>query len=80
MLGIISSMLNGRKITATLTEETLEGSVPKGGQQRGILSPLLCYLTVNKFIQGLDGNGCYRLGIYPQKVRQLDQHFMKPGH
>jgi len=32
-------MLGGRKITATLTGETLEGSVAKGCPQRGIVLP-----------------------------------------
>jgi hypothetical protein len=55
-------MLGGRKITATLTGETLEGSVKKCCLQRGILLPLLCCLVVDKVIKGFTGNGCYTLG------------------
>ena len=35
-------MLGGRKITATLRGETLEGPVAKGGPQRGIILPHNC--------------------------------------
>jgi len=51
------------KLIATLTEKTLEGSVAKCCQQRGILLPLLCYLVVNKVTEGLNVNGCYTLGM-----------------
>ena len=55
-------MLGGRKITATLARETLEGSVARGFPQGGVLLPLLCSLVVDKLIRGLNGNGCYTLG------------------
>jgi hypothetical protein len=56
------SKLGGRKITATLTGETLEGSVNRGCLQWGVLAPLLWSLVVGELITGLNGNGCYTLG------------------
>jgi len=54
-------MLRGRKFTATLTQDILEGSLAKCYAQRGILLPLLCCLVVDEVIEGLNGNGCYKL-------------------
>ena len=50
-------MLSGRKITATLTGEKMEGSVANCWLQRDTLLPLLCCLVVDEVIEGLDGNG-----------------------
>jgi hypothetical protein len=30
--------------------------------QRGILLPLLCCLVIDEIIEGLNGNGCFKLG------------------
>jgi len=46
-------MLGGRKITATLTGEILEGSVANCCLQRGILLLLLCCLIVDQVTDGL---------------------------
>jgi hypothetical protein len=54
-------MLGSRKISSTLAGETLEGSVAKGCLQRGVPSPLLWSLVVDKIIRGLSENGCYTL-------------------
>jgi hypothetical protein len=58
----ISFMLGNRKIIATLAGETLEGSAARGCPHRGILSPLLWSLVVDKFIRGLNENGYYTVG------------------
>jgi hypothetical protein len=58
---IASSMLGGRKITATLTGETLGGSVAKWCLQRGIYYPISVKPGVGETIEEL-GNGSYTLG------------------
>jgi hypothetical protein len=55
-------MPGGRKITAMLVGETLEGFVARGCPQGGIPSPLLRGLVVDELIAGLNGDGCYALG------------------
>jgi hypothetical protein len=45
-----------------LIGENVERSVVKSRHQRGILSPLMCYLVVSELTEGLDGNGCFTLG------------------
>jgi len=61
-------MLGGRKSTATLRGDILEGFLAKCYLQRGILLPLLCCLVVDEVIEGLNGNGCYTLGMhYPHE-------------
>jgi len=51
-------MLGGRKITATLTGEIMEGSVVKCCMQRGILLPHSCEAwVVDELVERL-GNGC----------------------
>ena len=55
-------MLGGKKITATLTGEKLEGSVANCCLQRDTLLPLFCCLVVDEVLEGLDGNGCFTLG------------------
>jgi hypothetical protein len=49
-------MLGGRKITATLTGETLQRSVARCSLQGGPLSPLLCSPAVNELTRGLNEN------------------------
>jgi hypothetical protein len=49
-------MLDGRKITAMLTGETLEGCVAKGCLQGVMLSLLLWSLVVDRLITILDEN------------------------
>ena len=61
-LSLISSILGGRKITAMLTGDTLEGSLAKGCLQEGNQSPLQWGLVVDKLIKGLNENGCNILG------------------
>jgi len=56
-------MLGGRKITAALTGEIMEGSVANCCLQRDIFITLLCCLVVDKVIQRRNGNGCYTLGM-----------------
>jgi hypothetical protein len=67
-------MLGGRKITATLTGETLEGSVANCCLQRGILVPMLCCLVVDEITEGLKGV-CTILTSrkFPNTVSQLLQ-------
>jgi hypothetical protein len=58
----IGYMLRGRKITATLAEETLEGSVARGCTQGGVVTLLTWSLVVDELIRGLNGKGCYTPG------------------
>jgi hypothetical protein len=67
-----------KKITATHKGDILLGYLDKYCPQRGILLPLLCCLVVGEVIEGLDGNGCFKLGyvLFPsaensQSVSQL---------
>jgi len=55
-------MLGGTKITTTLKGDILFGYLDNCCKQRGFLLPLLCCLVVDKVIEGLDGNGCFKLG------------------
>jgi hypothetical protein len=53
----------------------------QGPPQRCILLHLQCYLVVGEVTEGLDGNGCFRLGVrailisgkFPHTVSQLLQ-------
>jgi len=58
----VGSILDIKKITATLAGEALEGSVVTGRLQGGSLSPLLWSLVVDKPIRGLSENGYCTLG------------------
>jgi hypothetical protein len=70
-----------KKITDMFTGETMKWSVVKGHLQRGILLHLMCYLVVSKVTEGLNGNGCFTLGVqailisgkYPHSVSELLQ-------
>ena len=55
-------MLGSTQITATLKGDILYGYLDNCCTQRGILLPLLCCLVVDEVIEGLDGNGCFKLG------------------
>lgn len=58
----VSSMLEGRRVTATLFEETVELRATRGCAQGGVLSPLLWNLVVNKLLEILFGRGVYVQG------------------
>ena len=63
-----SSVLGGRKSRVILRGDILEGFLAKCNLQRDILLPLLCCLVVDEVIKGLNGNGCYTLGMhYPHE-------------
>jgi len=55
--------------------------VVKGHLQRGILLPLMCYVVVGEVTEGLDGNGCFTMGVqailisgkFPHTVSKLLQ-------
>jgi hypothetical protein len=57
-------MLGGRKITAMLVAETLEGAVAKGYPQGGILSHLLCSLVVEVSLRDSKGMTLIHQGIH----------------
>ena len=46
--------------------------------QRGILLPLLCCLVVDKVIEDLDGNGCFKLGNVLSSSVENSQCFTNP--
>ena len=69
-------MLGSAKITATLKGDILYGYLDNCCTKRGILLHLLCCLVVDEVIEGLDGNGCFKLGyVLPSSVQKIPQCF-----
>jgi hypothetical protein len=71
-------MLGGRNITATLKGDILKGYLDNCCPQRGILLPLLCCLVIDEIIEGLDGNGCFKLGYVLSSSAENSQCLTAP--
>jgi hypothetical protein len=69
-------MLGGRKITATLTGGTMEGSMANCCLQRAILLPLLCCLVVDEVIEAVYTLG-YALSSSVENLQILSHRFFR---
>jgi hypothetical protein len=80
----ICAMLENKKISATLSGETLGATAARGCPQVGVLSPLLWSLVMDNLHWGLNNNGYYTIryaddiailinGKFPQTVSEVLQ-------
>ena len=67
--------MGGTKITASIKGDILYGYLDNCCTQRGILSPLLCCLVLDKVIEGLHGNGCFKQGYVLSSSAENSQSF-----
>jgi hypothetical protein len=68
----ISTMLESRTRTTTLSGEILGASASRGCPQGGVLSPLLWSLVVDDLLWGLNDDGYYTVG-YADDIAILTQ-------
>jgi len=79
MVVLIHKLLISRMATATLETSTQTRLVNRGTPQRGVLSPLLLNIAVNKLLRILEGGGC-KVVVYADNVAiifngNIYQHF-----